>query len=178
MLPVHSLEHGHIPSGQPLKEYWVFPHPHLCQKPPTVKSFSFKDLLSRLFLSSSFFFFLPSFLLSFSFFLSKSMICAAALDYKGQGSFFCTGIDGLWAYGWETQETSLTTYPQPLSPAWILYEYGGIQILRSKSSPLNDKYLADLSLQPQHGILLRVWERHSLRHLSVQKYPQMDNWLR
>jgi hypothetical protein len=36
----YSLEHGPTPSGYPLKDNWVLPYPHLCQKPSTVESYT------------------------------------------------------------------------------------------------------------------------------------------
>lgn len=40
VLPIFSLEHGQTPSGQALNKEWVFPYPHPCQKPSTMKSYT------------------------------------------------------------------------------------------------------------------------------------------
>lgn len=48
VLPIYSLEQGQTPSGQPLKENWVPPYPHPCQKPLTVESYTLASLLQFL----------------------------------------------------------------------------------------------------------------------------------
>lgn len=70
VLHMWSLEHGQIPYGYPLKDNWVFPHPHPHQKPPIVESYTAASLSQflRVFLGQIFpdqLYTLPSFLTSF-----------------------------------------------------------------------------------------------------------------